>query len=378
MNIPLAKPEINKKEIDAINKSIKSGWLAHGKYNAIFEKNFAKFIGTKYAVAVNSCTSALELALWANNISSGEVIIPSFTWVSTANVVVLSGCKPIFCDVDLKTRNISVENIRSLINKKTKAIIAVHFAGLPCDLIKLKNICKKKKILLIEDSAECIGGKQNNIIAGSVGVGCFSFYPTKNITTCEGGMITSNSLKFIKKAKALSAHGIPNSAYERTKKKNAWYRNARYAGRNFRMPDPLAAMGIVQLSKLNKMNAKRNKIAKIYNSRFIKNADIKIQITPKKFFHSYQMYSIYIYGINKEEFIKFLNSKKIGASSHFDPPVHKQDAYKKFSKKKLKNTELLSKYSISLPIFSEMTPKQTNMISEKVIKNYKAYLVKDR
>jgi len=199
MNIPLAKPEINKREIDAINKSIKSGWLAHGKYNAIFEKKFAKFIGTKYAVAVNSCTSALELALWANNISSGEVIIPSFTWVSTANVVVLSGCKPVFCDVDLKTRNISVENIKPLINKKTKAIIAVHFAGLPCDLIKLKNICKKNKILLIEDSAECIGGKQNNIIAGSVGVGCFSFYPTKNITTCEGGMITSNSLKFIKK-----------------------------------------------------------------------------------------------------------------------------------------------------------------------------------
>jgi len=357
-----------------VNKSIKSGWLAHGKFNSIFEKKFAKFIGTKYAVAVNSCTSALELALWANDIRSGEVIIPSFTWVSTANVVMLSGCKPVFSDVDLATRNITAELITPLITKKTKAVIIVHYAGLPCDINKIKKLCLKKKILLIEDSAECIGGKQNNTIAGSVGVGCFSFYPTKNITTAEGGILTSNNLNLIKKVKALSAHGIPNSAFERKKRKFSWLRDAKYFGRNFRLPDPLAAMGIAQLSKLKKMNLQRNKIASIYNDKFSQIIDFLIQKTPAGYYHSYQMYSLIIKNINKKKFITFLNKKGIGASSHFDPPVHNQRAYKKFSKVKLKNTDFISKYTITLPIYSLMKEKGAYQIAKTIIQEYQKFI----
>ena len=145
MKVPLTKPEISKNDIKIVTNSFESGWLAHGKYNKKFEIEFAKFIGTKYAVAVNSCTSALELALWSNNINEGEVIIPSFTWVSTANVVKLCGCDPVFIDVDLKTRNIKAEEVEKAITNKTKALIAVHFAGLPCDIISLRKVCKKYK-----------------------------------------------------------------------------------------------------------------------------------------------------------------------------------------------------------------------------------------
>lgn len=373
MKIPLTLPDIDSKDISIVNKSLKSGWLAHGKFNTIFEKKFAKFIGTKYAAAVNSCTSALELALWANDITSGEIIIPSFTWVSTANIVMLSGCKPVFSDVDLNTRNITAELIRPLITKKTKAVIIVHYAGLPCDIDKIKKICSKKKILLIEDSAECIGGKQKKIMAGSIGIGCFSFYPTKNITTAEGGILTSNNLNLIKKVKALSAHGVPNNALERKKKKFSWIRNAKYFGRNFRMPDPLAAMGITQMNKLKQMNIKRNKIASIYNNKFLKIKDFIIQKTPLGYYHSYQMYSLIIKNISKKKFIKHLNSKGIGASSHFDPPVHKQSAYKKFSKIKLKNTEFISKCTITLPIYSLMKKKDAHKIADVVIRDYKEF-----
>jgi dTDP-4-amino-4,6-dideoxygalactose transaminase len=374
MKVPLTKPEISKNDIEIVKNSLQSGWLAHGKYNKKFEIEFAKFVGTKYAVAVNSCTSALELALWSNNINEGEIIIPSFTWVSTANVVKLCGCDPVFIDVDLKTRNIKAEEVEKAITNKTKALIAVHFAGLPCDIISLKKVCKKYKILFIEDSAECIGGLQKKHVAGSIGVGCFSFYPTKNLTTGEGGMVTSNSLKMIKKIKALSAHGIKSSAFERKKKKISWYRNATYVGRNFRMPDPLAALGISQLKKINIMNKKRNIIAKIYEKFFLGIKEIILQKTNNNYYHSYQMYSICIKGIDKKKFINFLNKKGIQASSHFDPPVHKQTAYKKYSNLRLKNTEILSKNSISLPMYSNMSEKMANFVAKTFVKNYKKFL----
>lgn len=374
MKVPLTKPEIDKNDIKIIKNSFESGWLAHAKYNKDFEIKFAKYVGTKYAVAVNSCTSALELALWSNDINEGEVIIPSFTWVSTANVVKLCGCDPVFIDVDLKTRNIKAEEVEKAITNKTKALIAVHFAGLPCDMISLKKVCKKYKILFIEDSAECIGGLQKKHVAGSIGVGCFSFYPTKNLTTGEGGMVTSNSLKMVKKIKALSAHGIKSSAFERKKKKISWYRNATYIGRNFRMPDPLAALGISQLKKINIMNKKRNIIAKKYEKFFSEIKEIILQKADNNYYHSYQMYSVCIKGIDKKKFIKFLNKKGIQASSHFDPPVHKQTAYKKYSKLKLKNTEILSKYSISLPMYSNMSEDKAAFVAKIFVKNYKKFL----
>ncbi|MDC1316057.1 DegT/DnrJ/EryC1/StrS aminotransferase family protein [Alphaproteobacteria bacterium] len=364
--IPLCKPSIKKNELKLVNKVLKSGWLAHGDYNLKFEKSFAKFIGTKFAISLNSCTSALELALWANDIK-GDVLIPSFTWVSTANVVKLRNLNPIFLDIDINSRNTTLLEIKKKITKNTKAIIIVHFAGYPVeDLFKISSYCKKNNILLIEDSAECIGGKINNIMAGSIGIGCFSFYPTKNITTCEGGMITTNSKKLYNKFKSLSAHGILTSAYDR-EKLGSWHRDAKYFGRNFRMPNPLAAIGYEQIKRIKSMNHNRNKIAKFYNIHLKKIKEITLQQVPSKIYNSYQMYTLLLDpSIKKFNFIKEMNNKGIMLSSHFDPPVHKQQAYKKYSSLILNNTDDVSNRIISLPIYPDMTMAEAKIVVKHI------------
>jgi perosamine synthetase len=218
MKIPLCRPSIDNNEIKLVARSLKSSWLTHGPYNQKFEQLFNKKFNIKYSIAMNSCTSALECAIKSLGVK-GEIIIPSFTWVSTANAVLNCGSKPVFADVDFNTRNIDLKNIIKSITKKTVAIIVVHFAGLPCDMNKISKFCKKKKIKIIEDSAETLGAKAINKYTGTFGIGCFSFFPTKNITTTEGGMLTTNDKKVYDYVRKLIAHGIDKNI-----KSNFWHR----------------------------------------------------------------------------------------------------------------------------------------------------------
>ena len=247
--IQLCIPEISNHEIETVSKVFKTGWLAHGEWNKKFENSFARYIGSKYAISMNSCTSALEIALKINDIKK-EVIIPSMTWCATANAVVNVGAKPVFCEVDPKTRNVTAETIIPHITKRTEAIIIVHFGGQVCDMGNILKLVNRKKLVLIEDSAETLGGDWQGKKAGSFGIGCFSFFPTKNITTGEGGMLTINNKSLADKARALIGHGIKNSTHDREKKKIPWLREADFAGHNYRMPNPLAALGFSQLKKL--------------------------------------------------------------------------------------------------------------------------------
>ena len=192
--IPLFRPILTNNDYRTIEKSLKSGWLTHGQNNLKFEKIFCRLIGVKYAISMNSCTSALECALKIIK-KRGEVIIPSWTWVSTANAVLNTGNIPVFADVEINSRNLTSEKIKKCISKKTIAIIVVHYGGLPCEMDSIVRLAKKNKIELIEDSAETLGATWKNKQAGSFGVGCFSFFPTKNITTTEGGMLTTNSFE---------------------------------------------------------------------------------------------------------------------------------------------------------------------------------------
>ena len=242
MKIPLCKPSINKKEIKLVQKSLQSSWLTHGPYNTRFEELFNKKFNIKYSIAMNSCTSALECAVKSLGVK-GEIIIPSFTWVSTANAILNCGSKPVFTDIDYKTRNINLENIKKCVTNKTIAIIVVHFAGLPCEMNKISKFCKKKNIKIIEDSAETLGAKINGKYTGSFGIGCFSFFPTKNITTTEGGMLTTENKKVYDYVKKLIAHGIDKNI-----KRKFWHRVAVLPGHNFRMPNHLAAIGYSQLN----------------------------------------------------------------------------------------------------------------------------------
>ena len=197
MKIPLCLPSINKRELKVSNKILRSKWLTSGSYNVDLKK-FSQYIGCKYALSLNSCTSALELAVKVNGLKrNDDVIVPSFTWVSSVNAIINADAKPVFCDSDIKTKNVTAEHIEKKITNKTKAIMIVHYGGQICEMGKILKLIKKYNLILIEDSAETIGSKWKNKMCGSFGIGCFSFFPTKNITTGEGGMITQMIKRFM-------------------------------------------------------------------------------------------------------------------------------------------------------------------------------------
>jgi dTDP-4-amino-4,6-dideoxygalactose transaminase len=363
MKIALSKPSITKKELQLISNSLKSNWLTHGPNNIKFENQFSKTVGAKYAVSMNSCTSALECALKLLK-KKGEVIIPSWTWVSTGNVVLNTGNTPVFADVQINSRNLTADLIKKRITKKTVAVIVVHYAGLMCKMDEIKKLTDKAKILLVEDSAECLGGTFENKFSGSFGVGCFSFFPTKNITTTEGGMLTTNSKREFDHVKKLIAHGIDKSL-----KKKPWHRIASIAGHNYRMPNHLAALGVSQLRKLKKFNSERQLIAKKYNNFFQNYPNVfKTQTLDKRFFHSYQMYSVLVKKELRDNLIKYLIKNKIEASCHFDPPLHKQKYLNKYNRFKLKNTEYLSKTIVTLPIYPGLKVSELNYMFIKIKK----------
>ena len=354
--IPLCRPSITEAEISKVSEVLRSGWLAHGPCNQKFEEDFANFIGVPYALTMNSCTSALEVALQINNIR-GEVIVPSFTWVSTANVVKLSGGTPVFCEVDLSSRNVSASNIEPHINSRTEAVIVVHFGGQPCNMSEIVSLCDKHGLLLIEDSAETIGGTWNNKQAGSFSHGCFSFFPTKNLTTGEGGMLTLHDEQLLRKAKRLIAHGIEATTYDRDGSNRPWERSAYDVGHNFRMSNPLAAIGIEQLKRLPWMNKRRQDIAKFYNNNIERTCpNIVIPKVVQGASHVYQMYTVLADEASRNEIVLSLREKGIGASVHFDPPVHMQPAYSSLEGKgiALPITEEISKRIITLPIYPDM------------------------
>jgi len=364
MKIPLCKPSIDTKELNLIKNSIKTGWLTHGPENRKFEENFNKFIGSKYSISMNSCTSALECAIKCLE-KKGEIIVPSFTWVSSANAIINTECKPVFVDIDPITRNINYKKIEKLISKKTIAIMVVHFAGLPCEMDKILKICKKYKLHLIEDSAETLGASFKGHYAGSFGSGCFSFFPTKNITTTEGGMLTLNNKKMYNKAKKIIAHGITKS------KINPWKRIATLPGHNYRLPNHLAALGNSQLKKLKSFNKKRIYLANKYTKYFQKFNDLILTPkVPKNYTHVYQMYTVNILKGLRNNFVNYLNSKGISASVHFDPPLHQQKIYSKYRKGNLNNTDLLSKQIATLPIYPDMKNNEIDYIIKIVSKWY--------
>ena len=376
MQVPLSKVSFSNKEKKTLLKIFDSGWLTHGEYNIKFEKNFCKLVNSNYALTVNSCTSALELALKCQNIK-GEVIVPSFTWVASVNSILNAGATPVFCDSDLRTRNVTASLIEPLITKKTQAIMVVHYGGQCCEMDEIVKICKKNKLKLIEDSAETIGGTWKGLQAGSWGVGCFSFFPTKNISTGEGGMITCSSKNLFQRFKLMSAHGISTQSIEREKKQSLpWHKVSKLAGHNFRMPNLLAGIGLEQIRKISSLNSKRRKSAKLYAKLINKySLPVTIPFEHPHAKHVYQTYAINVKSSVRDKLLFFLRKRGIGASVHFTPPLHKHPFFKKKCKIRtsLKNAEYLSNSMISLPMHSNL--KKTEV--EYVCKTLKTFFKKN-
>jgi len=365
--IPLCIPCTGQEEKDAVSQVIDSGWYAHGPKNHEFEEGFAKYLGVKHAFTMNSCTSALHLAVEGLGIT-GEVILPSFTFVASANAIITGGARPVFADIDYETCNIDPDSIERLISPETQAIMPVHFGGQSADMTAIMSIAEKHGLHIIEDSAETIGGTHQGNMTGTFGVGCFSFYPTKNLTTGEGGMLTTNNDDLARKVKALLAHGIDKTTYEREDKDKSWFRSASLIGYNFRMSNILAAIGVEQLKKLPEMNRKRRAhSAKLTESlKEISGVQTPVEKTGNQ--HVYQMYTVRVAPSFRDDFVRALNKRGIGASIHFYPPVHHMLPYKEteFKKDDLSVTEQVINEIVTLPMYPQMVDEDIAYLAEAV------------
>ena len=368
-DIPFSKPNIIQKDIELVSKVIESGWLIHGKYSKLLEDLFCEYTGVKYATTVSNCTAGLHLSCLAAGFSANdEVIVPAQTHVATAHAVEYTGAKPIFADVDPITGNIQPESIISNLSKKTKGVIPVHMAGYPCDMRAIQKICKDYDLILIEDCAHAIGTFFNSKHAGSFGIaGCFSFYPTKQITTGEGGIIVSNDRKFINEIKTLKAFGIDIPPDQR---KTPGIYDVKQLGFNYRMTDFQAALGVGQMKRYQKNLDSRKKNATFYNS-FLKNNQ-NIIFSKYKDECSYFLFQIFIRGkIKRDKVILSLMKKNIGVSIHYATPVPLMSYYKTkygYEKGSFENAETYSGTNISLPVHPKLSMNDIKHIS-KTIKN---------
>jgi len=354
--IPIAKPIIGDDEIIAVTKALKSGNIAQGGSVKQFEEAFASFIGTEYAVAVNSGTAALHIALLSNRIGEGdEVITTPFTFISTANSILYVGAKPVFADINEGDFNIDPKSILEKITKKTKAIIPVHLYGQPCDMKKICKIAKDNNLAIIEDACQAHGAKFDDKMVGSFGDGCFSFYPTKNMTTGEGGMITTDERETEKLARGFRSHG---------EKKRYLFDTIGY---NMRMTDIGAEIGISQLKKLPEFTDKRQKNAALLSKK-IKRKGIITPIISDKCEHVFHQYTIRVTedsGLERDGVNKLLNENGVGTGVHYPIPIHKQPFYINIGyKERLPVSEKMVKEVISLPVHPSVSKKEIEHIAD--------------
>jgi len=294
--IPIASPLVGSEEIEEIANSVRSGWLTQGPKVLEFEKRFADLHGTNFALATTSCTSALYLILRSFGIGPGdEVIVPSFTWVATANVVVQCGATPVFADVDTGTFNIEPQKVKKLISEHTKAVIPVHLFGLCVDIDSLKKTLPSE-VLIVEDAACAVGSSYANAPAGSLGdAAAFSFHPRKLITTGEGGMVTTDNEELAEKIRVMMNHGASVSEETRHAGNKPYILpEFKDLGFNFRMTDLQGSLGLVQLNRLEKIVAERRQLASYYN-KFFENIDwIRTPSISEESEHTWQSYVLYI------------------------------------------------------------------------------------
>jgi len=351
--IPVAKPLIGEEEKRAVAEVLESGMIACGPKTEAFEKQFATFVGTKHAIATTSGTTALHLALVSLGIKSGdEVIVPSFSFIATANSVLFCNASPVFCDVSPKTFNIDVKKIEKLITERTKAIMPVHLYGQPADMNPIVEIAEKHGLHAIGDAAQAHGAKYNGKMVGTFGdLECFSFYPTKNMTTGEGGMITTNNDEIAEQLFSLRNHG---------REKTKWgYEHGRL-GYNYRMTDVAAAIGIEQLKKLPYFNRKRRENAAYFNEKLVDVKGIEIPYVLENAEHVYHQYTIKCK--DRDGIIKQLKNNEVGFGIYYPKPLHFFDHLKQYGHNDLKNSELLAGEVLSLPVHPVLTNQDLETI----------------
>ncbi len=355
--IPISKPFFDNEEFELVNEVIKSGSLTNasfngGKYLQEFERLLAKYTNAKYAIAVNSGTSALYASLLALELYNKEVIIPSLTFVATANAVVAAGAKPVFVDIKMDDYTIDPEEIEKKINNNTKAIIPVHIYGHVAEMDIIKEIAEKHSLYIIEDACQSLGSRYNGKHTGTIGdLGCYSFYPSKVLTSGEGGAIVTNDKELADKLKMIRNHGMLEGY------------DTRILGLNLRMGEINAAIAIAQMHKIEKILNARKANAEILSNILSNNEKIKI---PKEY--DGRVYNWYLYTIlldNRDIIYKQLNDAGIGAAIYYKMPVHKTPYYA--SNLRLPKTEYVSEHVLSLPVHPSVSKDDAEYIGKRLL-----------
>lgn len=374
--LPFSLPSIGKEEEKEVIDTLRSGWLTRGPKTARLESMFKDYIGCKHAICVSSCTAALHLSLAALGIGKGDEVITSpITWPATANVIVHTGATPVFADVDRETLNIDPLKIEKKITSKTKAIIPVHMAGRPCDMDKISKLAKGHGLHVIEDAAHAIGACFKKKKIGTISdFSCFSFYPIKNITTAEGGLVTTDNDEWAEKIRMYSLHGVSNDAWKRYDRSFKGSCEVIYPGFKYNMSDLQASLGLHQLPRLNNFIEERKVICQQYNGAF---RDIEEIIIPKFSQYAGHAYHLYIIILDidhlkvlRDEFVNALKKENIGAGIHFKS-LHIQPYYKNTFKLKdsiLPNALYLSERILSLPMYPKMTQYDVDTVIKAVKK----------
>jgi dTDP-4-amino-4,6-dideoxygalactose transaminase len=323
--INMAKPQIGPEEKQAVLEVLDSGILAQGPRTKAFEDAFAEMCGVKHAIATSSGTTALHVALLAHGIGEGDEVITSpFTFIASANSIVYAGAKPVFVDIDAATYNIDAKLIEAAITPRTRAILPVHLYGLCCDMGAIMDIAKKHKLIVIEDACQSHGATYKGGRAGSFGTGAFSLYPTKNMTSGEGGMITTNDDVIDEKCRVIRQHGMRRRYFHDE------------LGFNFRLTDVASAIGLAQLHKLEKLNEKRRENAK-YLSTHLKG--VVVPVIPEGCEHVFHQYTVRVPNGKRDELVTYLKEHGVSSETYYPVPVHKQKFY----------VEELG-YNVSLPV----------------------------
>jgi len=372
--LPFHVPVIGENEIRAVTDVLKSGWLTTGAKVREFERDFCQYIGCSHAVAVNSGTAALHLALAAIGIQPGdEVILPTMTFTATAEVVLYFGAKPVLVDCEPDTFNMNPDALAAALSSKTRALIPVHFGGQPCDMERIRQFAREHDLRVIEDAAHALPASFQGRRIGTVGdITCFSFYATKTITTGEGGMATTENPQWADKMRMLSLHGISHDAWNRYSAEGSWYYEVISPGYKYNLTDIAASLGVEQLKRCDEFYERRRRIAAAYHEGFADLPEIKTPVSRADVQHAWHLYVIQLelerLRLDRRAFIEALREKNVGTSVHFIP-LHRHPYYRGafgYRPGDFVNASAVFERIISLPIYPKMSDADVEDVIESV------------
>ena len=373
IKFPAYEPWISKDDKKIINKTLSQSMLTLGPQLEKFESDFCKYSKAKYAIAVSNCTAALHLSLMALGIKENdEVIIPDLTFVADANAVLACNAKPVVADINKDNFFMSISNVKKNITKKTKAIIPVHIYGQVCNIDEILDLAKDNNLKVVEDCAHAVGTFYKSKHVGTIGnTGCFSFYPTKNITTAEGGMVTTNSKDVAEKVRQLRSHGMTKSLKNRYSSEYPWVFDIIEPGYNYRLDEIRSALGITQLKRIKKINELRKKASLYYHKNLENISGIILPDMVNDKTHSYHLYTIRVtksFKLSRNQLYKKLKNNGIRTTVYW-MPIHEYAAYRKFAKKSsIVNTAKMYDEILALPLFPNISKKHQDTVI-KVIKS---------